>query len=119
MLDRFRERRVLIEAVQRQPFVCHDRSLAEALADCAALELWRPGEQIIEQRSHGRDLYLVLLGRVSIRVDGREVATRVAGQHVGEMALIDAHVPRSASVVAKDMTVTARVTEPDFSALAD
>jgi CRP/FNR family cyclic AMP-dependent transcriptional regulator len=119
VLERFRDRRTLIEAALRQPFVCHDRALAERLADCAALEKWKIGEVIIEQGSSDRDLFLIFAGEVSIQVNGREVAFRSSGQHVGEMALIDAHAQRSATVVAKETTVTARVSEEDFSRIAN
>ena len=40
----------------------------------------------------------LLAGRVSVVVHGREVAIRSAGQHVGEMGMIDPAAPRCASV---------------------
>lgn len=43
----------------------------------------------------------------------------MAGVHVGEMAVIDPSAKRSATVRAIDEVVAARVSEADFSALAD
>jgi predicted nucleotide-binding protein len=56
---------------------------------------------------------------VSIEVNGREVAIRNSGQHVGEMALIDPSARRAASVVALETTIVASVKEHDFSSLAE
>jgi CRP-like cAMP-binding protein len=47
------------------------------------------------------------------------VASRSAGEHVGEIALIDPEAHRSASVTAVTDSVLAGITEPEFSALAD
>lgn len=46
------------------------------------------------------------------------LAERGAGQHIGEMALIDPSQPRSASVIAMGPTVGLVVSEDDFSAVA-
>jgi CRP/FNR family transcriptional regulator, cyclic AMP receptor protein len=108
----------LIEAIEQQPFVRHDRGFAERLADVAELKRWSPGERIIVQDAPDRDLFLILAGGVSIEINGRELAARTAGQYVGEMALIDPHARRSATVVAKQETVTARISEPAFSEIA-
>lgn len=64
-------------------------------------------------------MLLILSGCVSVVVHGHEVAQRAAGQHVGEMALIDPGAPRSASIVAIEDTMTASIGEPDFTELAD
>ena len=58
-------------------------------------------------------------GTFSVAIDGRVVACKKAGEHVGEMAVVDPFRPRSASVTATSDSVVARITEPDFSALAD
>ena len=46
------------------------------------------------------------------------MAERIAGQHVGEMALIDPAQPRSASAIAMEPTVGLLVGEEDFAAVA-
>ena len=60
-----------------------------------------------------------MTGIVSIRVSGREIAARTAGQHVGEMALLDTGRPRSAAAVADGEVVVARITAAAFTMLAD
>ena len=80
---------------------------------------FEPGSGIIEESAPDNDLYFILAGMVSIRVSGREIAARTAGQHVGEMALLDPGRPRSAGAVAEGEVVVARITAAAFTALAD
>jgi predicted nucleotide-binding protein len=70
------------------------------------------------QGAADNDLWLIVSGAVSIRINGREVATRQAGTHVGEMALIEALSKRSASVLTLEPTITLKLSEPVFSRLA-
>ena len=55
---------------------------------------------------------------VSIRVNQRQIATRNAGTHVGEMALVDPLATRSATVIAMEPTVSLRLPEHCFSIIA-
>ena len=122
MLQRFNgtdARSFLIEALLTQPIVGGDTRLAEALADSAEVAPFPSGSGIVEESAPDNDLYFILAGTVSIRVFGREIAVRTAGQHFGEMALLDPGKPRSASVVADGETVTARIPAAAFAALAD
>ena len=57
-------------------------------------------------------------GEVQIVINGRPVAIRQAGTHVGEMALADNQSKRSATVVTREDTSILRVTEPQFSRIA-
>jgi CRP-like cAMP-binding protein len=77
------------------------------------------GTNLIEQGAFDADLFLILTGGVSILIDGRIVARRSAGEHVGEMAVVDPRTPRSASVIATVDSVVGRIAEAEFSALAD
>ena len=52
-------------------------------------------------------------------VNSREVAVRHAGQHVGEMAMIDTAAPRCATVIALSKSVMAKIVEPNFTKIAD
>ncbi len=52
----------------------------------------------------GREFLVVLEGEVEIRRGDEVVATRGAGDYIGEIALID-HRPRTATVVAKTPVV--------------
>ncbi len=118
MLARFHDPRVLIEAVRQQQFVCGSGTLAEQLAAVGTLEEWRPEAEIITQGASDRDLFLILLGQVSVLINDREIAIRTAGQHVGEMALIDPRALRSATVVAREHSATLRISEAAFTKLA-
>jgi len=117
MLKRFQDSRTLLEALCSQPFVAGDEKFAAELAKSGKLEDWAPGEVIIKQGASDRDLFFILLGQFSIFVNNREMAQRVAGQHVGEMALLDHKALRSATVIAREPSVTFRVSEGDFTAL--
>ncbi|MGH7924206.1 MAG: cyclic nucleotide-binding domain-containing protein [Candidatus Binatus sp.] len=111
-------RRHLIDALTSQPLVA-DRDLALAVEPRLRLEEAPAGTNLIQEGASDTDLLLILRGAVSIAVDGRVVARRTAGDHVGEMAMVDPVTPRSASVVATSDSVVARIAEPDFSELAD
>ena len=75
-------------------------------------------EPLTTQGAPENDLYLIISGSVSIRVNGREVAIRNAGTHIGELALVDALARRSATVVALEQTIALRMDEQRFTKLA-
>lgn len=120
MLDRFsKDRRVLRQAILDQQCVAHDDAIADALCDRLELFAFRPNDVLVAQGSHDNDIFLILAGRISIQVNGREMAIRQARQHVGEMSLIDPSAKRSASAIALDETVVAKIAEPDFATIAE
>ncbi|MGA7873037.1 MAG: cyclic nucleotide-binding domain-containing protein [Candidatus Binatus sp.] len=96
-----------------------DKDLAAAVAPRVQLEEVPAGTKLIEQGASDTDLFLILKGAFSVAIDRRIVARRKAGEHVGEMAVVDPRTPRSASVTATSDSVVARISESDFSALAD
>ena len=104
MIDRFagqEGRSTLIEALGNQSALLGDAGLVEAVCDQAEILGFEPGESIIEESSLTNDAFFILFGIVSIRVNGREIAVRASGQHVGEMAVLDPGQRRSASAVAE------------------
>ncbi len=122
MIERFQGeqgRARLIEALRAQRIVQGNEKVAKALADLTVLSEIPPGEQLIRQDAHDNELYFLLSGEVAIIVNGREVARRYHGWSVGEMALIDPAARRSATVVATEVTVVAKITEPNFTALTE
>jgi len=122
MIRRFQERDKLVEALQRQQIVLNEKGVAEKLADISELiqfEAAAPSNVVITQDAADNDLFLILAGKVSIWVKGREVAIRQAGQHVGEMAMIDTSAPRCATVIATEQTVVAKIKEKDFTPIAN
>ncbi len=111
----------LVSALRRQQIVQADFHVAGKIADVCNLmqfEAMAPDNVLIKQEAVDNDLFLIIAGQVSISVNGRELAVRGAGQHVGEMAMIDPSAPRSATVTAITQTVVARIQERDFAAMA-
>jgi CRP/FNR family transcriptional regulator, cyclic AMP receptor protein len=111
-------RRRLIDALTAQQLI-RDQDLASVVARHLKLEEIPAGTNLIQQGASDTDLFLILEGAVSVAIDGRVVARRKAGEHVGEMAVVDPGTPRSASVIATCDSIVARIAEADFSALAD
>ena len=107
----------LVEALEIQPIAAGDTTIANAISGCVEVASFKPGSSIIEESAPDNDLYFILTGVVSIRVSGREIAVRTAGQQVGEMALLDPGQPRSAS--ADGEVVAARISASGFAELAD
>ena len=110
--------RHLTDALLPQRLV-HDQDLAVEIAQLLKLEAIPARTNLIEQGTSDTDLFLILSGEFSVTIDGRVVARKKAGEQVGEMAVVDPCTPRSASVTATCDSVVGRITEPDFSALAD
>lgn len=108
-----------MEALTAQTLIGGDRSLAKRFIKAGFLEEFPLGTKLFEQGQPDNDLYLILSGEVQIAVNGRVVASRAAGTHVGEMAVVDHLAKRSATVLAGEPTVTLRLSEHQFSALAD
>ena len=88
------------------------RSLNEShrsyLARCTGTSQYQAGDVIIRQGEQGSHLSIIVSGRVQVRRErpGREpivLDELVAGQFVGEMALLDDR-PRTATVVALEDT---------------
>ncbi len=109
----------LRDALAANRLVAGDQELARGLEPLVELVEFEPGDRVIDDHGTGRDLFLVLAGSLSVEAGGSVIADVWAGEFVGEMALIDRHTVRSAAVVACDECVLARVSEPDFSRLAD
>ena len=122
MINRFRgtdNRNRLISALRQQTILHDNETLSTELADWIELFQLEPKDMLIVQDEADNDLYFILAGRLSIVVNGREVAIRESGQHVGEMALIDPSARRSASAVAIEQTVVAKISETSFRPLAN
>ena len=111
-------RRRLIGALTSQPLI-REQNLAIVMARRIKLEVVPAGTDLIRQGAPDTDLFLILEGTFSILIDGRIVARKRDGEYVGEMAVVDPHTPRSASVTANSDSIVARIAESDFSALAD
>lgn len=109
----------LISALRQQIIIHDNENLTIELAREAEILQFEPEGELITQGGADNDIYFILAGRLSIVVNGREVAIRKSGEHVGEMALIDPSARRSASVVAIEQTVVAKISETSFRPLAN
>ena len=112
-------RRRLVAALQEQVVTGHDPQIATRLAEAAQLQHFPMGASLVEQDGADTDILLILAGSAAVMVNGREVAVRRAGQHVGEMAMIDPAQRRSATIAAHAETVVARIGEDDFVRVAE
>ena len=112
-------RRRLVAALQEQAVAGHDPIIATRLAEAAQLQHFPMGASLVEQDGADTDILLLLVGNAAVVVNGREVAVRRAGQHVGEMAMIDPSQRRSATIAAHAETIVARISEDDFVRVAE
>ncbi|MBV8134465.1 MAG: cyclic nucleotide-binding domain-containing protein [Deltaproteobacteria bacterium] len=111
-------KRRLIDSLRAQRLV-REEDVAQALANCVRLEEVPYGATIITQGSSDHDLVFILAGVFFITVGRQVVSRRTAGEHIGEMAVVDGEAPRSATVTSGSEAVIARISEPEFLAIAD
>jgi CRP/FNR family cyclic AMP-dependent transcriptional regulator len=76
---------------------CSRREL-QAIARAGDEVTMTAGTVVVEQGQLGREAFIVLDGRVSVKRGGRKIITLGAGTVVGELSLLD-HGPRTATVV--------------------
>jgi len=118
MKERFegeRGREILVEALALNRMVQGDRELAEALVADGELLEYRAGDVLIEQGDFTNEVYFIIAGTCNVLVNGRRMAIRAAGDHVGEMAAVQPTQARSATVVANELMVVFKVSEARFS----
>jgi Cyclic nucleotide-binding domain len=111
--------RILGDALSTQPTLHGIPDAVEELIGLVELRVFAPGATILKQNESDNHIGFILAGSVSIIINGRLINSRKAGQHIGEMAFIDASTRRSATVVAVEETVIGVVTEPVFSSIAN
>jgi len=121
MTDRFKGDRghaLLVEELHRQSLVAGTPELPNQLANVGSLEDVHRGQTIIEQGNDDTDVFLILVGSFGVFVNGKRVATRRAGDHVGEMGAVSVQ-RRSATVTADEDGVVFRVAEPALTEIAN
>lgn len=112
-------RRRLLDALMEQRAVGRDAIIAGLLADAAELRDHAVGDVLIKQDECTNDVAFLLIGTVDVLVKEHRVASRAAGEHVGEMTAIDPKAKRSATVRASEATVAAWVTEAKLADIAE
>lgn len=121
MIERFQGkegRPVLMDALRRQFLIDGSTQIAEKIASAVQLTEYYEGEALLTQGDRGGDLCLIVAGKVSVRIDGEEVAIVAAGSHVGEIGLLEPFRGRTASVIAIDTVVAAFITQRRFFEIA-
>ncbi len=122
MLQRFsgtEGRRFVIEALETQSVLAGNDQAAETIFDVSEIEGLEPGSVVMAQGDPANEICFILSGSTSVSIGGREVAVRNAGEHVGEMALLNPGQPRSATVTARQEVVLARAPAQAFTDLAN
>ena len=76
------------------------------------------GSLIVDQGQTGREAFIVLEGTVTVKRNGKKVATLGGGTVVGELSLLD-HGPRTATVVCETDCVLMLITQRHFLAVVD
>lgn len=112
-------RKLLIASLRSQRIVEYDENLAKLLAEKGLLEEFQPGDALTQQGDATNDVYFVLLGEVDVFVNERHIATRLAHECIGEMAIVDPAAPRSATVKAKIPTAALKLSAADFQDAVD
>ena len=72
-----------------------------------------------KQDDYDTDLYFIIMGAVDIIINGRKITMRDASTHVGEMSLLDPAAKRSATVKTREKTVVLKISEPNFTKVAN
>ncbi|HKP97540.1 MAG TPA: TIR domain-containing protein [Fibrobacteria bacterium] len=109
----------LLEALKNQILVAGNEPIAKAFCKKVELQTVEIDFTLMSQGGSDDDVYFLLSGSVIILANERHVATRNAGEHVGEMALLDTTSLRSATVKTLEPLVVAKITEIEFTKIAN
>lgn len=106
-----------LDALKAIPLFSHlSYKELNAVLGIAEVATYKPGRRIITEGDADTSLYVSVTGEVEVIKQGQSIATLPAGSSFGEMALIDRE-PRSADVVAKELTRVLVIPRNDFVAL--
>lgn len=109
----------LVEALTQQKIVSGHAELAKAIARMGELREIPKGVALINQGSSDDSVFLIISGLFDIVVNGRLIANRRPGDHVGEMAATEPTQPRSAAVIAAEPSIVVALTRDQFWELGD
>jgi len=106
-----------VEALQRVPlFADLSRAEVEQIARLFKERHFAGGETIVKEGSDGAAFFLIDSGEATVSVGGKERASLRAGDHFGEIALIDEGT-RSATITATSEVVCYGLTFWEFQPL--
>ncbi|HEV2334135.1 MAG TPA: cyclic nucleotide-binding domain-containing protein [Stellaceae bacterium] len=97
----------------------HDLAVEEILAACGDAETiaLKSGEILFREGDEARAMYVVKQGTLRILSGSTILETVREGGLVGEMAIIEAHMPRSATVIAGTHCELVEIDVPKFLSL--
>jgi CRP/FNR family cyclic AMP-dependent transcriptional regulator len=108
-----------VEALQRVPlFSDLNKHELKRIAGVFKQRRFAAGETVIQQGSGGAAFFVIDSGEATVLVDGRKQRVLEAGDHFGELALIDEGT-RTATVTASSELVCSGVTFWDFRPLVE
>jgi CRP/FNR family cyclic AMP-dependent transcriptional regulator len=119
--DRFageRGQALALEALRDQRTLAGSREAAEALLAAGQIVAFEPDERLTSEGGWDNRIYFILAGSARISIRGFPIQIRRAGQHVGEMELVDPTQPQTATSTAIERTVALVVEEAAFAAVA-
>jgi CRP-like cAMP-binding protein len=90
--------------------------LLEVFKDSEDVVDFPAGSIIADEGAEGDHMYVVMDGEVTISINGKTLASALAGEVVGEMALINSNI-RSATVTAKTDCRLALIDQASFNSL--
>lgn len=118
MIERFaNNQRLRLDAISSQVIVGANTDLAKEIDARGELVAIPKDTAFIEQNGEDNDVYLILAGVCDIVINGRTIAKRGAGVHVGEMAAVQPTQRRSASCIATEDMILIKISEEVFSEL--
>ena len=119
--DRFageRGKALALEALRDQRTLVGSREAVEELLAAGQIVSFEAGELLTEEGGWENRIHFILAGSVRITIQGFPIQIRRAGQHVGEMEIVDPSQPQSATSTAMERTVALVVEEAAFAAVA-
>lgn len=112
-------KRMIVETLKSNKVIHGHEELAKAIAEHVQIEEVKKGAKLITQGEYTNDIYFILVGSFKLFVHDRPLYDRVANEVVGEMAAIEPTQKRSASVVANEDSIVAKLTEENFAKIGD
>lgn len=109
---------VLLNALRNQFLVDGNSEIADLLASWIVVKEFAPGAEILVEGERGGDLYLIFSGQVSIRKHNQEIGACGVGMHVGEIALLEPFKGHTATVVAVNKVIAAKISHLKFADIA-
>jgi len=119
MLRAQRGRSIYLASEPPAAVMIQDFAGEEILAACGDAEMvtLKPGEILFREGDDARAMYVVKQGTLRILSGSTILETVRVGGLVGEMAIIEAHMPRSATVIAGTFCELVEIDVPRFLSL--